>query len=241
MKNQSLANGDKSEKPDVPVHIGYIVDGNRRWAKQHGLPTYEGHLAGYNALQDVLLETLAQGVKYASAYVFSTENWKRSEAEVGKLMGLLLRVLKKDVPVFINNNVRLRVIGTREGLSDQLVTVINEAEAATAHLTGGELLLCLNYGGQLEIVDAVREIIKAGTEPESVDIKTISDNLYATDIPPCDVIVRTGGEKRLSNFMLWRSAYSELIFLEKYWPAMTKEDVSAIINEYKSRNRRFGG
>lgn len=225
----------------VPQHIGFIVDGNRRWAKQHGLPAYEGHLAGYNAIKDVLLETLRQGVTYASAYVFSTENWKRSEEEVGYLMGLLLKILESDVLVFIEHNVRLRVIGTHEGLSAAILGAIKRAEAQTADLDGGELLLCLNYGGQLEIADAVKKIVQSGASAEDITPELISRNIYAPEVPPCDLIVRTSGEQRLSNFMLWRAAYSELIFIEKNWPDMTKEDVSAILKEYSSRQRRFGG
>ena len=225
----------------VPQHIGFIVDGNRRWAKQHGLPAYEGHLAGYNAIKDVLLETLRQGVTYASAYVFSTENWKRSEEEVGYLMGLLLKILESDVPVFIEHNVRLRVIGTHEGLSGAILGAIERAEAQTADLDGGELLLCLNYGGQLEIADAVKKIVQSGASAEDITPELISRNIYAPEVPPCDLIVRTSGEQRLSNFMLWRAAYSELIFIEKNWPDMTKEDVSAILKENSSRQRRFGG
>ena len=137
----------QTEQPTVPRHIGFIVDGNRRWARAHGLPTYEGHLAGYNQLKEVLLEVLAQGVRYASAYVFSTENWNRSKPEVEKLMGLFLRVLKDDVPIFIEHNVRLRVVGSRQNLSRKLSDAIDDAEAATKDLTGGELILCLNYGG----------------------------------------------------------------------------------------------
>ena len=225
----------------IPQHIGFVIDGNRRCAKEHGLPVYEGHLAGYNGLKDVLLETLHRGVKYASAYVFSTENWKRSEEEVGHLMGLLLRVLEADVPIFVENNVRLRVIGTREGLSDAIVRAIERAEAKTAELTGGELLLCLNYGGQLEIADAVKKIVQLGIEAEDITPDLIAQHLYAPEVPPCDIIVRTSGEQRLSNFMLWRAAYSELLFLEKNWPDMTKDDVTAILDEYTRRNRRFGG
>ena len=130
----------------IPQHIGFVVDGNRRWAKKHGLPTYEGHLAGYNSLKDVLIESLNRGVKYASAYVFSTENWKRTAEEVNNLMGLLLRVLESDVPIFVENRIRLRVIGTREGLPKAVIKAIDRAEATTAELDGGELLLCLNYG-----------------------------------------------------------------------------------------------
>jgi len=229
-----------SEEAELPRHIGFIVDGNRRWAKQNGLPTYEGHLAGYNALKDVLLETLNQGVRYASAYVFSTENWKRSEEEVGRLMGLFLRVLEADIPIFIENNVRLRVIGSREGLSEVLQKAIDSAEEKTKDLTGGDLLLCLNYGGQLEIADAVKKIVQLGAQPDEVTPDLIAQHIYAPEVPPCDMIVRTSGEQRLSNFMLWRSAYSELMFIDKKWPDMCKEDVAKIIEEYKNRQRRLG-
>lgn len=206
-----------SEDANLPRHIGFIVDGNRRWAKQHGLPTYEGHLAGYNALKDVALEVLHRGVKYASAYVFSTENWKRSEEEVRHLMKLLLNILKADLPIFIENEVRLRVVGSREGLSDQLIKAIDEAEEKTADLKNGELV-----------------------SPEEITPELIAQNIYAPEVPPCDLIVRTSSEQRLSNFMLWRSAYSELMFIEKNWPDMTVDDVSVILEEYANRNRRFG-
>ncbi len=230
-----------SEKEIIPNHVGFIIDGNRRWAKAHGLPTYEGHLAGYNALKDVLLETLSRGVKYASAYVFSTENWKRSEEEVGHLMGLLLKILESDTPIFVKNNVRLRVVGSREGLSGAILKAIDRAQATTANLDGGELLLCLNYGGQLEIADAVKKIVQSGVGPELITPELISQYIYAPEVPPCDLIVRTSGEQRLSNFMLWRSAYSELMFIDKNWPDMTRDDVSAILEEYAKRNRRHGG
>ena len=225
---------------DIPQHVGFIVDGNRRWAKAHGLPKYEGHLAGYNALKDVLLETLSRGVKYASAYVFSTENWKRSEEEVGHLMGLLLKILEADVPIFIENNVRLRVVGSRSGLSEAILKAIDKAEESTKDLENGELLLCLNYGGHLEIADAVKEIVRSGVSADEVTPELISQHIYAPEVPPCDIIVRTSGEQRLSNFMLWRSAYSELHFIDKNWPDMTTEDVDEILEEYSRRNRRLG-
>ena len=225
----------------IPQHIGFVVDGNRRWAKEHGLPTYEGHLAGYNSLKDVLIESLNRGVKYASAYVFSTENWKRTAEEVNHLMGLLLRVLESDLPIFVENRIRLRVIGTREGLPKAVIKAIDRAEATTAELDGGELLLCLNYGGHLEIADACKKIIESGVAADEVTPELIAKNLYAPEVPPCDLIVRTSGEQRLSNFMLWRAAYSELMFIDKNWPDMTKDDVSVILEEYQRRNRRFGG
>lgn len=224
----------------IPKHVGYIVDGNRRWAKSHGLPPYEGHLAGYNCLKDVLIETVQQGVPYVSAYVFSTENWKRSADEVKRLMALILRILTSDVPIFNEYNVRLKVIGTREGLSAKVLKAIDSAEAATAQNDGGELALCFNYGGQLEIADAVKKIIAAGTKAEDVTEGLIAQNLYAPEVPPIDLIVRTSGEQRISNFMLWRAAYSELMFIDKNWPDMTKDDVTFIMNEYTNRQRRFG-
>lgn len=224
----------------TPRHIGYIVDGNRRWAKAHGIPTYEGHLAGYNALKEVALETLAQGVEYMSAYVFSTENWKRSADEVKKLMSLVLRLVSSDVPEFNKHNVRLVIAGTRENVDEKISKAIDKAEAETAGNTGGTLVLCFNYGGQHEVVDAVRELVREGVPADAITEQTIADHLYVPEVPPVDLVVRTSGEHRLSNFMLWRSAYSELLFLDKNWPEMTKEDVVAIMKEYARRQRRFG-
>lgn len=225
----------------VPRHIGYIVDGNRRWARQHGLPTYEGHMAGYNTLKNIALETLAAGVEYMSAYAWSTENWNRTKEEASRLMSLTLTVLKADVPIFNEHNIRLKVLGTREGLDKKIVKAIDAAEKATAHNTGGTFALCFNYGGQHEIVDAVKKIVQSGVKADDITAEMISENLYAEELPPVDLIVRTGGEKRLSNFMLWRAAYSELMFIEKFWPDMNKEDVTIILDEYAHRNRRFGG
>lgn len=225
---------------EIPTHVGFIVDGNRRWAKEHGLPKYEGHLAGYNAIQDVARATFEAGVKYMSAYVFSTENWKRSEDEVNRLMGLVLRLLKADLHIFQEDNIKLVILGSRENLSDKILKAITEAEQATADNTAGTLALCFNYGGQLELADAVKRIIQKGTRPEDVTPELIENNLYAPEVPPCDLIVRTSGEQRLSNFMLWRSAYSELMFMDKNWPDMTKQDVTDILEAYKTRERRIG-
>lgn len=230
-----------SEKSAIPQHIGYIVDGNRRWAKSRGLSAFEGHRAGYKVLKDVALATLAAGVPYASAYVFSTENWKRSEAEVSKLMGLIILAFKADLHIFIDKNVRLKIIGSRERLSDKVNKVLDEAEAKTADLTGGTFIICLNYGGQAEIADACKKIVQAGVGAEEITPELIAQYLYAPEVPPIDVVVRTSGEQRLSNFMLWRAAYSELLFLDKLWPDMTKDDVTGILEEYSRRSRRFGG
>lgn len=226
---------------NVPKHIGFIVDGNRRWAKQRGLPTYEGHLAGYKTIQDVVSTAFDAGVKYVSAYIFSTENWKRSEEEVGYLMGLVLRLLTSDLPMFKERNIRLKILGSRQNLNENIIKAIEKAEAKTADNTAGTLALCFNYGGQLEIVDAVKKIMESGVSVDDVSVELIERNLYVPEIPPVDLIVRTSGEQRLSNFMLWRSAYSEIMFIEKFWPDMTKDDVRNIIEEYSKRSRRFGG
>lgn len=225
----------------VPRHIGYIVDGNRRWAKKHGIPNYEGHLAGYNALKEVAIATLEAGCEYMSAYAWSTENWKRTQEEATRLMNLTLIVLKADLPMFSEKNIRLKVLGSRVGLDKKLVKAIADAEKATEKNTGGTFALCFNYGGQNEIVDAVKKIVHAGTKENDITDELIAANIYAPEVPPMDVIVRTGGEQRLSNFMLWRSAYSEFIFLKKFWPDMTKDDVTDILKEYSKRQRRFGG
>jgi undecaprenyl diphosphate synthase len=230
-----------TEEITIPKHIGYIVDGNRRWAKSHGLPSYEGHLAGYNTIHEVIEATFAVGVEYVTAYIFSTENWKRSEDEVGRLMNLLFQTLTSDIQIFQKNNIKLVVIGSRDGVSDKIVKAIEDAESATASNTGGTLALCFNYGGQLEIVDAIKQIVRSGVKADDVSVDTVNANLYEPDLPPIDLVVRTSGEQRLSNFMLWRAAYSEMMFIEKLWPDMTKDDVTKIIDEFSRRSRRFGG
>ena len=226
---------------NIPTHIGFIIDGNRRWAKARGLKPYEGHYAGYDAIKDVLIEAHRRGVKYTSAFVFSTENWGRSSIEINKLMDLLVKVLTDDLHIFNEENIKLKVIGTRERLSKKVIQAIDNAESQTAANDGGELLMCLNYGGQLEIAKACQKIVQQGIPASDITPELIAQNLYAPDVPPCDMIVRTSGEQRLSGFMLWRAAYSELMFIQKNWPDMTKEDVTVILNEYENRNRRFGG
>lgn len=226
---------------ELPQHIGYIVDGNRRWASERGLAPWKGHYAGEQALEEVLLETLRAGVPYTSAYVFSTENWKRSKLEVSKLMALLVRMLKTKLKTFQQENIRLVVLGSRDQLSEKVLAAIDHAMVETAGNTGGTLALCLNYGGQQEIVEACKKIVQSGISEDEITPELIETQLYQPDIPPCDLIVRTSGEQRLSNFMLWRSAYSELLFIDKLWPDMTKTDVNDILEEYKRRARRFGG
>jgi undecaprenyl diphosphate synthase len=225
----------------IPQHIGFIIDGNRRWAKKHGIPTYEGHLAGYNALKDVAFATLERGVKYMSIYIFSTENWKRSQEEISGLMSLILRLFTTDAKYFEENDIKLRVLGMRDGLDQKILDAMDTLEERTKNNQNGTLAICLNYGGQREIVDAVKKIVQSGVSADDVTEDLIAENLYGSEVPPMDLMVRTSGEKRLSNFMLWRAAYSEFLFLDKMWPEMTKEDVDDIIEEYTRRHRRFGG
>lgn len=224
-----------------PQHIGYILDGNRRWAKKHGLPTYEGHLAGYNALKDVIEATANAGVRYISFYTFSTENWNRAEDEVRGLMRLIRMLFRDDLKRLQKEGFRLVVMGGREQVPGDILKLIDEAEASSAGGERGTLVMCFNYGGQQEIVRATQRAIESGVDPSTLSNAEFVQFLDHPEVPPCDLIVRTSGEQRLSNFMLWRSAYSELIFLDKLWPEMTKDDVDAILEEYQQRSRRFGG
>ena len=230
-----------TEEKNIPRHVGYILDGNRRWAKTHGLPTYEGHLAGYNALKDVIEATADAGVEYISFYTFSTENWKRAEEEVRGIMRLIRRLFKTDIKDLHAKGYRVLVLGSREGLPEDISTMIDEVEAESVNNTRATLAMCFNYGGQQEIAAAARRIVEAGVPAGDINNNLFAQYLDHPEVPPCDIIVRTSGEQRLSNFMLWRSAYSEFIFLDKFWPDMRAEDVSGIIDEYNKRGRRFGG
>lgn len=226
---------------EVPEHIGFIIDGNRRWAKRHGLPVYEGHLAGYNAVKEVVLETFDRDVKYISVYLFSTENWKRGQEEIGNIMQLALRMLTADIGIFQDNDIRFVWAGVKDGLSKQILKAIEKAESVTKDNASGTFMLCFNYGGQLEIADACKKIVQQGTPAENITPELITKNLYHPEVPSVDLIVRTSGEQRISNFMLWRAAYSEFMFIKKLWPEMTKADVSSILEEYMQRDRRIGG
>lgn len=230
-----------SDQADIPQHVGYILDGNRRWAKQHGLPTYEGHLAGYNALQDVIEATSDAGVKYISFYTFSTQNWNRAEDEVRGIMSLIRRLFKSDIKRLVKEGYRVVVMGSSEGVPEDIVGYIEQAEELSKKGTRATLAVCFNYGGQEEIVRAARRLVEQGVSAEDITIDSFAGVLDHPEVPPCDLVVRTSGELRLSDYMLWRAAYSEFIFLEKFWPEMTKEDVSVILDEYSRRGRRFGG
>ena len=223
----------------IPTHLGLILDGNRRWAKAQGLPTLEGHRKGYENLKTIALSAFDNGVKYVSAYVFSTENWNRSSEEVDYLMKLLIWVAKHEVKILDKHNIRMRIIGSRDKLSNQVLKAIDEAEKITKENTGGTLCLCLNYGGQQEIIDAVNKIITQKNS-KTTSVADFSKYMYTPDVPPVDLIIRTSGEQRLSNFMLWRAAYSELLFVDKHWPGFNVVDLEEALKEYAKRQRRYG-
>lgn len=226
-----------NDQSSIPQHIGYIMDGNRRWARAHGLPTYEGHLAGYGKVKDITRASVDAGVKYISFYAFSTENWNRTEKEVSYLMKLFMKMFTSDLDEVVGEGVRLVVVGTDDRLDKKIIQAARDAEAKTAHNTRATVLLCFNYGGQKEIVEAARALVASG---EEITEEGISKHLYAPEVPPCDIVVRTSGEQRLSNFMLWRTAYSELMFVKKDWPDMDEQDVKKVIKEYSERSRRYG-
>ena len=225
---------------DLPKHLGLILDGNRRWAKSQGLSNYEGHKKGYENLKVIAKDAIKRGIKYISAYVFSTENWQRTPEEVDYLMKLLLWVAKNEVKELDKENIRVRFLGERDPLPKEILKAIDNAEKLTKNNTKGTLALCLNYGGQQEIVASVNKFLANNPNPLSITMQDIEQNLYAADMPPVDLLIRTSGEQRISNFMLWRIAYSELIFLDKHWPAFGVDDLDEVLDIYSQRQRRFG-
>lgn len=229
-----------SQTAVIPEHLGLILDGNRRWARERGLPIIEGHRQGYLNLKTIAKAASKQGVRYISAYVFSSENWNREKDEVRHLMKLLLWILKHEIAELNQEGIRVRIIGSRLKLGKALIRAIHQAEDITKDNNAGTLLLCLDYGGQQEIVEAVKRIASSGISPDSITPELISANLYAPDVPPVDLLIRTSGEQRISNFMLWESAYSELLFDKVYWPDFTEKNLSSALRTYSKRQRRFG-
>lgn len=221
-------------------HIGIIMDGNRRWAKERDLPPLEGHKQGYEVFKHVSDWCLETGIHILTVFAFSTENWNRPPEEVDYLMALLHDALLKEVETFTEKGVRLKVIGRRDRLTPELSRLIEEIEHTTKDNTEALLHIAIDYGGREEIVDAVKKLVDSGVSSENISHETVMQNLYTAGTPDPDVIVRTSGEKRLSGFLLWQSSYSELFFLDKYWPDFTREDFDRIIEEYAERERRFG-
>ncbi|MEX6723936.1 isoprenyl transferase [Parapedomonas caeni] len=229
----------------VPRHVAIIMDGNGRWAKRRLLPRALGHRQGAEAVRRIVQACVDLGVQYLTLYAFSSENWKRPTDEVEDLMGLLRHYLRNEVAELNRNNVRLRIIGERRGLAPDVVALVNESEGLTRNNTGLTLVLALNYGAQAEIAAAVRAIaakVQAGVMPlEAINEQAVADHLLTVGIPDPDLIIRTSGEQRLSNFLLWQAAYAELVFVDCLWPDFDKAQLVEAIETFGRRERRFGG
>lgn len=230
-----------SKTDTIPTHLGLILDGNRRWAKAHGLPTLEGHRKGYDVFKKTVETSFKKGIKYVSAFIFSTENWSRTTKEVNYLMDLALKVFTKDLQDIHKQGVKILCLGTKDKLSKKHVEAIKKAEELTKNNTKGTLCVCFNYGGHQEIVDAVKKIVQSGMSADDISEDALAENLYHPEVPPVDFMIRTSGEQRTSNFMLWRLAYAELYFAEPHWPAFDETQLDQALAEYARRNRRFGG
>lgn len=229
----------------IPAHIAIIMDGNGRWAAKRGLPRSAGHREGANTLKKIVKASDKAGVKYLTVYAFSTENWTRPRDEVDTLMSLLLEFLRNADREIAGSNIRILVIGSEDGLSEEIKSEIAALQAKTRDNTGLTLVIALNYGGRNEITDAVKRIFqdcqKGGLRPEDINESLISSYLYTAGLPDPDLIIRPSGENRLSNFMLWQASYSEFWYSDILWPDFTGADLLQAISDYQKRNRRFGG
>lgn len=226
----------------IPTHIAFIVDGNRRWAKKRDLSPFEGHRRGFNKIKQVVKWSFARGVWAVTFYVFSTENWGRSRKEIDYLMDTLFaeRLFRRELETLHKNGMRVLVAGERHDLPKKLRERIKRAEGLTKKNTRGTVVFALNYGGRTELVQAVRRILKKKIQPRDVTAELIRQNLYLPQLPDPDIIIRTGGEQRLSNFLMWQSAYSELYFINNYWPDFSERDLEKVLRNYAKRERRFG-
>lgn len=224
----------------LPKHVAIIVDGNGRWAQERGLFRSRGHDAGYKNLKELGKYILSKGIKVLSVYLFSTENFKRSQEEVDYLMNLFLKMFERDIQFFMKNNIKVVVSGRDDPLPKKVIQARDKMVEATKDNNGGILNICLNYGGRAEIVDAAKKIVANEIHPNEVDEKLFSSYLYH-DLPDVDLLIRTSGELRLSNFLLWQVSYAELYFPRKLFPDFKSEDFDEALLEYTKRDRRFGG
>jgi undecaprenyl diphosphate synthase len=230
--------------PPPPVHVGIIMDGNGRWAQAHGLPRVEGHRQGAESVRSAVKSSVELGVRYLTLYGFSNENWKRPEPEVNALMGLLRLYLGREIDELDRRAVRIRFIGQRHRLAADIVALIEAAEARTHENTKLTLIVALSYGARQEITEATRAIaIKAAAgelDPALIDENYVAEHLETAGIPDPDLIIRTSGEQRVSNFLLWQLAYAELVFTDALWPDFSRSDLEEAINEFHRRKRRYG-
>jgi undecaprenyl diphosphate synthase len=236
---------DQAPTATVPAHVGIIMDGNGRWAAARGLPRIEGHRRGVEALRRTIRAVIELGIPYLTVYSFSTENWSRPASEVDDLMFLLKRFIRNDLAELHRADVRVKVIGSRDDLKPDIVGLLTEAEDLTRHNTGLTLVVAFNYGGRQELAGAVRKIaerVRAGAlDPATISAETVARYLDTAGIPDPDLIVRTSGEQRLSNFLMWQTAYSEFVFLPGHWPDFDRSTLEQALATFTTRERRFGG
>ncbi len=229
-------------RPDrLPRHVAIIMDGNGRWAGQRHLPRVEGHRAGIDAVRDVVESSARLGLEVLTLYAFSVENWKRPAAEVSTLMMLLKRYLRSELSTLLSNNIRFNVIGRSDELAPDILKELDAAAAQTARNTGMIFNIALNYGGRTEIIDAARRAIEAGIAPEALDERRFGELLYTAGQPDPDLLIRTSGEMRVSNFLLWQIAYAEIYVTETFWPDFRCRHLLEAVIAYQKRDRRYGG
>lgn len=229
-----------SDNKQPPLHIGIIMDGNGRWAQKRGLARTAGHKEGLETAKKIVKACANAGIKYVTLYTFSTENWKRAQEEVGYLMGLIKGHLRSEFEFYKANGIRIEHLGDLKGLPEDVQTEIINAKEETKNFTGLTVVLAINYGGRDEIIRSVKKIIEKQIDSDSLTEKSISDNFDIPELPDVDFLIRTGGEKRLSNFLLWHSAYAELCFTDTLWPDYTEDELIEDLNEFYKRTRRFG-
>jgi undecaprenyl diphosphate synthase len=225
----------------VPVHVGIIMDGNGRWAKQRNLPRTSGHKEGLDVAKAIVKVAAEIGIKYVTLYTFSTENWKRAQEEVGFLMNLIRRHLRAEFQFYKQNGIRIKHLGDLSGLPEDVQTEIKKAMEETADFTGLTVVLAINYGGRDEIVRGVKKLLSEGKNISDITESDISNSFDIPELPDVDLLIRTGGEIRLSNFLLWHAAYAEFLFTNTLWPDYNKEEFLKDIESFKNRTRRFGG
>jgi undecaprenyl diphosphate synthase len=224
-----------------PRHVAIIADGNRRWARERGLPVLAGHVQGIEAIRPIVRRARDRGVETLSVYTFSTENWNRPEDEVSGLFGLIDGAVRQYTDELVTEGVRVRVIGRLHEAPSDVQRSIRAAEERTSAGSRLTLNICFNYSGRAEIVDAARALIAARADPQAIDETRFAEHLYTSGQPDVDLIIRTGGDRRTSNFLLWQAAYAELVFSDKFWPDFDPDDFDAALAEYVRRDRRFGG
>lgn len=244
MSEKNVKNSGKSEQSALPRHIAIILDGNGRWAKKRGLPRTAGHAVGSENFRKIATYCRDIGVEYLTVYAFSTENWSRPDEEVRTIMGLLKKYLHEAIDTMERDHIRMKVFGNVEGLPPELVELVDRTDEISQKYSGFQANICINYGGRDEIVRAARKYaldVAAGKADADISEKDFENYLYSAGIPAPDLLIRPGGEKRISNFLLWQCAYSEFYFTDVLWPDFGPEELDRAISEYAARDRRFGG